>query len=189
MPYRNGTYIAFDGQGTADPTESDLKYLGLLRSWNKNKNYVLHYYDSHLKTNKVMDSSTRKTLEARLMERMRNSKNMLIILSEDTNYDRGMLNFEIEKAVDVYDIPLIIAYAGCNSLISATKYSNSWPQALKERITNGTAKAIHIAFKEKAIMAAISRFTVHSQGNDVLKSSLTVYTKETYKSWGYWGQN
>ena len=45
MPYRNGTYIAFDGQGTADPTESDLKYLGLLRSWNKNKNYVLHYYE------------------------------------------------------------------------------------------------------------------------------------------------
>ena len=184
MPYRNGTYIAFDGQGTADPTESDLKYLGLLRSWNKNKNYVLHYYDSHLKTNKVMDSSTR-----RLMERMRNSKNMLIILSEDTNYDRGMLNFEIEKAVDVYEIPLIIAYTGCDSLLNARKYSDRWPKALKERITNGTVKAIHIAFKEKAIMAAISRFTVHSQGNDELKSSLTVYTKETYKSWGYWGQN
>ena len=31
MPYRNGTYIAFDGQVTADPTESDLKYLGLLQ--------------------------------------------------------------------------------------------------------------------------------------------------------------
>lgn len=101
MPYRNGTYIAFDGQGTTNPTESDLKYLGLLRSWNKNKNCVLNYYDSHLKTYKVLDSSTRVTLESRLMERMRISKNMLVILSEDTNYNRGMLNFEIEKAVDV----------------------------------------------------------------------------------------
>ena len=38
MAYRNGTYVAFDGQGTTDPTQSDLKYLGLLRSWNNSKN-------------------------------------------------------------------------------------------------------------------------------------------------------
>ena len=138
-----------------------------------------------IQDHKVLDSSSRKTLEARLMERMRNSKNMLIILSEDTNYDRGMLNFEIEKAVDVYEIPLIIAYTGCDSLLKARKYSDRWPKALKERITNGTAKAIHIAFKEKAIMAAISQFTVHSQGDDELKTSLGVYSEETYISWGY----
>ena len=39
MAYRNGTYIAFDGQGKTDPTQSDLKYLGLLRSWDKNSNF------------------------------------------------------------------------------------------------------------------------------------------------------
>lgn len=185
MPYRNGTYVAFDGQGTADPTESDLKYLGLLRSWNKNKNYELNYSDSHLKTYKVLDTSTKKTLETRLMERMRNSKNMLIILSNDTNYDRGMLNFEIEKAVDLYKIPLIIAYTGCESLLNVERYSGRWPKALKERITNGTAKAIHIAFKEKAIMSAISRFTVHSKGENELTSPLNVYSKDAYVSWGY----
>ena len=26
MAYRNGTYVAFDGQGTTNPTQSDLKY-------------------------------------------------------------------------------------------------------------------------------------------------------------------
>ena len=185
MPYRNGTYIAFDGQGTADPTESDLKYLGILRSWNKSKNYILNYHDSHLKTYKVLDSSSRKTLEARLMERMRNSKNVLIILSKDTNYDRGMLNFEIEKAVDVYKLPLIIAYTDCDYLLNASNYSNRWPKALKERIANGTAKAIHIAFKEKAIMAAISQFSVHSQGDDKLETSFCVYSENTYINWGY----
>lgn len=187
MPYRNGTYIAFDGQGTADPTESDLKYLGILRSWNKSKNYILNYHDSHLKTYKVLDSSSRKTLESRLMERMRNSKNMLIILSEDTNYDRGMLNFEIEKAVDVYKLPLIIAYTDCDYLLNARKYSNRWPKALKDRIANRTAKAIHIAFKEKAIMEAISKFSVHNTGNDALTTALHTYTKESYISWGYLG--
>ena len=50
MSYRNGTYIAFDGQGTTDPTQSDLKYLGLLRSWDKNKSFDFHYIDSHKKS-------------------------------------------------------------------------------------------------------------------------------------------
>ena len=185
MPYRNGTYIAFDGQGTADPTESDLKYLGILRSWNKSKNYILNYHDSHLKTYKVLDSSSRKTLEARLMERMRNSKNVLIILSKDTNYDRGMLNFEIEKAVDYYEIPLIVAYVGYEYILAPAKLSELWPKALSERISNGTAKCIHIPFKEKAIMSAISQFSVHSTGDDILTSPYTIYTEQTYVNWGY----
>ena len=37
MAYRNGTYIAFDGQGTTDPTKSDMKYYGLLQRWNSSK--------------------------------------------------------------------------------------------------------------------------------------------------------
>ena len=185
MPYRNGTYIAFDGQGTTVPTESDLRYLGLLRSWNKNKNYDLKYYDSHLKTYKVLDSSTRETLESRLMERMRNSKNMLIILSEATNYNRGMLNFEIEKAVDIYALPIIVAYTECEYLLEPEKYLSRWPKALKERIDNDTVKAIHVPFKEKAIMCAISQFSVHNSSEEELTSSLCTYTEKTYRSWGY----
>ena len=34
MVYRNGTYVAFDGNGTTDPTQGDLKYYALLKSWN-----------------------------------------------------------------------------------------------------------------------------------------------------------
>lgn len=32
MAYRNGTYVAFDGNGQNDPTKGDLKYLGILRA-------------------------------------------------------------------------------------------------------------------------------------------------------------
>lgn len=56
---------------------------------------------------------------------------------------------------------------------------------MKERIANGTAKAIRIAFKEKAIMAAISQFSVHSQGDDILETSFCLYSEDTYISWGY----
>ena len=30
MAYRNGTYVAFDGNGQVDPTKGDLKYPGVL---------------------------------------------------------------------------------------------------------------------------------------------------------------
>jgi hypothetical protein len=185
MAYRNGTYVAFDGQGTTDPSQSDMKYYGLLQSWNTGKNYELNFSDSHKKTYQVQDSSLRKTLENRLLERMRNSKNMLLILSQETNYDRGMLNFEIEKAVDYYKIPIIVAYTGCDYLLDAKKYANRWPKALDERIYNNTVKAIHIPFKEKAIMEAISQFSVNSTGADELSGSLCTYKESVYIKWGY----
>lgn len=74
-----------------------------------------------------------------------------------------MLNFEIEKAVDYYEIPLIVAYVGCEYILASVKLSELWPKALGERISNGTAKCIHIPFNEKAIMAAISQLTYTAQ--------------------------
>lgn len=128
MSYRNGTYVAFDGNDTTDPTKSDMKYYGLLQSWNSNKNIEFSFSDSHKKTYQVNDSSQIETLKARLQERMRNSKNMLIIISEDTNWNRGMLNFEIEKAVDYYNIPLIIAYAKYNKIRDVDSLSEKCPK-------------------------------------------------------------
>lgn len=129
--------------------------------------------------------SIKENLMIWIKERLHNSKNMLLILSNDTNYDRGMLNFEIEKAVDVYGLPIIVAYTECDYLLDARAYSNRWPKALINRIADGSLRAIHIAFKEKAIMSAISQFSVHSTGDDILTGSLHTYAKEAYQSWNY----
>ncbi|WP_394339167.1 TIR domain-containing protein [Methanosarcina sp. UBA411] len=77
----NGTYIAFDGLGQTNPTLSDFKYYGTIQAWNENKNIDFKYVDSHDKTCAVRDSSLRTNLEARIRERLSNSKNMVVILS------------------------------------------------------------------------------------------------------------
>lgn len=182
MAYRNGTYVAFDGNGTTNPTEGDMKYYGLLQRWNSSRKFQLSFSDSHKKTYQVRDSSTKKVLEARLLERMRNSKNMILIISDDTNWDRGMLNFEIEKAIDLYEIPIIVAYAGENSVINPVQLSSKWPKALYERIVNKTAKCIHIPFREKAIATAIGQFSI-SNINEL--TALSYYGIDTYRNWGY----
>lgn len=181
MSYRNGTYVAFDGNDTTDPTKSDMKYYGILQSWNLNKNIDFTFSDSHKKTYQVKDSSSIKTLKSRLLERMKDSKNMIIIISDDTNWDRGMLNYEIEEAVDYYKLPLIIAYAKYTKIRNASLLSEKWPKALKERINNGTAKCIHVPLKKEPILDAISQFSVNSKYPNTSKN---VYSEKAYEDWG-----
>ncbi|MBC1888118.1 hypothetical protein HCA63_07125 [Listeria booriae] len=185
MVYRNGTYVAFDGQDTTDPTKSDMKYYGLLQKWNQTKGNNLKFSDSHKKTYRVLNTSSRITLQTRLIERLKQSKNMLIIISKETAWDRGMLNFEIEKAIDIYELPLIIAYAGQDSIPNPSQLSGLWPKELATRISSNSAKCIHIPFREKAIMSAISQFSIHSTGQNVLNGPLIVYSDEAYRGWGY----
>jgi hypothetical protein len=184
MANRTGTYVAFDGNGTNDPTKGDLKYYGLVQIWNKSNKFDLKFSDSHKKTHQVKDNSTISTLQSRLMERMRSSKNMLLIISDDTNYDRGMLNFEIEKVIDLYKLPIIVAYTGYDYILNPSLLNKKWPKALEERINNNTAKCIHIAFKEKAIAAAVSQFNIHEK-EDQLTQPLHFYNESAYKGWGY----
>lgn len=184
MSYKNGTYVAFDGNDTTNPTKGDMKYYGLLQIWNKSKNFTLNFSDSHKKTYQVRDGSLPLTLQTRLLERMRGSKNMLLIISDDTSWNRGMLNFEIEKAVDYYKLPIIIAYTGYEFVLNPYSFENKWPKALYDRIKNQSANCIHIPFKEKAIGAAVSQFSIHNQ-EDKLTQPDTIYTEETYKKWGY----
>ena len=54
---RTGTYVAFDGQGSTDPTESDIHYFNLLKAWNKSGSIDFRFTNSHEKTYQVRDSS------------------------------------------------------------------------------------------------------------------------------------
>ncbi|WP_094228428.1 TIR domain-containing protein [Methanolobus psychrotolerans] len=178
MAYRNGTYIAFDGLGQVNPTYSDFRYYGLIEAWAKNKNIHFKYINSHDKTCAVRDSSLRSTLEARIRERLSKSKNMVVILSSDTRKTGSMLSYEIEKAVDYYKIPLIIAYVDYKIVAEPSQLFNYWPNSLSARIGNGTVKAIHVPFIRDAIIDAISQFSV----SKLPKSSLSYYNKEAHRN-------
>lgn len=169
MAYRNGIYAAFDGQGTTNPTESDIKYFRLLKIWAQEKEEDFRYTDSHEKTSAVRDSSKKETLQRVLRERLSHSKVMFLILSHDTNFDRGFLNYEIEKALDTYSLPLIIAYPN----IKDTKITNQWsalearwPKALKQRLNDSSRKDIsclHIHFNKEMAKRALGHMTVHDK--------------------------
>ena len=181
--YRTGTYVAFDGQGTTNPTESDIRYYNILKAWDQSRSIDFKFINSHEKTYQVRDSSLKTTLLKRLEERLSASKNFLLIISDKTNFDRGILNWEIEKAVDCYELPIIVAYPGFSKIISPDDLSYMWPKALALRIDNRKAHCIHIPFIKEPVLDAIRQFSVV---NDKYPKggALGYYSDETYRRWG-----
>jgi len=182
MVYRTGTYIAFDGLGKANPAESDFRYYATIQGWSKLKTTAFNLTNSHEKASAVRDTSKLETLRASIRQRLASSKNMLVILSDDTRKQGSVLSWEIEKAVDQYKLPLIVAYTGYNSILEPKSLANRWPSTLAERINDKSASAIHIPFKRDAMFDAIGRFTVN--GEDI-GGSLQFYTEAAHRGWGY----
>ena len=127
MANRTGTYIAFDGLGETDPTKSDFRYYATIKAWNASNSIDFNYVDSHDKTDAVRDSSKKATLQNRIQERLRASKNALVILSSDTRKSGSMLSYEIEQAVDTYTLPLIITYTDYAVVLQPNLLSGYWP--------------------------------------------------------------
>jgi hypothetical protein len=182
MVNRTGTYFAFDGLGETDPAKSDFKYYVTVQGWSAASHIEFKFVDSHDKASAVRDSSKLATLQASIRERLAGSKNMVIIVSGSTRTTGSVLSWEVEKAVDYYDLPLIIAYAGCEVMTNPEAYSSRWPETLASRIQSGNAKAIHIPFKKDAMLNAIRRFDVNGEK---MSGSLVHYSEEAHRSWGY----
>lgn len=177
MAYRNGIYVAFNGCSTTDPTKSDIKYFNLMKAWDSNNNIDFSFTNSHEKTAAVNDSSKMMTLKSRLQERMRNSKSMLLIITENSNANRGLLGWEIEKCVKTYDLPIIVVYTMCSGNITSTNlYQKYWPEKLKNFIDKDEVKTIHIPFKKEIVLRAISDFSV----NNMPTYTVTVYKESLY---------
>lgn len=179
MAYRNGTYVAFDGLSEHNPANSDFKHYAILKAWNANGNIDFKFINSHEKTAAVRDTSKRTTLEARIRERLANSKNMLVLLSDDTRKTGSMLSYEIEKAVDTYHLPLIVAYVNYMIVSQPRALSDCWPDALKSRIDNGNAKAIHIPFIKEAVLYGINQFNCEH----LPSGTLLTFTESAQRSW------
>jgi hypothetical protein len=182
MAYRNGTYVAFHAGGTTDPTASDMKYYNTIRMWSASKKVDFNLINSHEKTSCVRDSSSRETLRRALVARLNNSKQMVLILTETTKNDTDWVPFEISHAVDNCQIPIIAAYPDYQSILAPAQLSDYWPAALYARIASGTARVMHIPFKQAPILDAIEYITVFNK--EYPKDGYGYYNRETHVHWG-----
>src|SRR5580765_1941364 len=136
MAYRNGNYTAFY---VAEPFNSsslganatkDFQYYNTLRMW-KGADVTFPFVDSHDKTYSVRDGSDwESTLKPRLRERLRSSKNIILILSSITK-NSSALREEIEYGINDQGLPVIVIYPEYN-----TKESLLVNGSLKQAVKN-----------------------------------------------------
>lgn len=180
MAYRNGTYIAFHAQGTNQPGKSDMDYYNLMKAWSAKTDDDFTIVNSHEKASCVRDTSKKTTLRASLLERLRNSKNMVLIIGQTTKLDTDWVPFEIEKAIDTYKIPIIATYPDYEYITAPAELRTLWPKALEQRIDNQSARVLHIPFKKDPLKTAIGQFHI----TNLPSGSLSYYTRDAYVNWG-----
>ena len=181
MAYRSGTYVAFHAAGTPNPIESDMKYYRMLTAWHEHDGIEFRMVNSHEKAAAVRDGSSKARLKDVLAERLRNSKNMVLILTPTTRLDTDWIPFEIEYAVDSCEIPIIAAYPAYDYIGAPAQLSALWPAALADRIRNQSAHVIHVPFKRLPLNDAIGQFSHNAYP---LNAGLGFYSVEAYKSFG-----
>lgn len=161
------TYIAFDAIGVADPTNSNLHYFHQLSDWQKGFpkrfdfvnmpeiNFSAEHQD-------LLDS----TLKHRLLKRMAEADNALVIVSPVTNTESEILNWQISRCVNRFHLPVIIAYAGLDVVDDSTikDYWTWLPNKFKKYITrNSWARMAHVPFTRDKIERAIATYSLANQ--------------------------
>lgn len=99
MPYRNKTYIAFDG-------DNDIRYYNLMKAWKQSDNTSFNFYDAH-DLNTARDTSQTESIKRQLAARMANSKVFILLLGEKTRYLTRFVKWEVEHALYL-DLPIIV---------------------------------------------------------------------------------
>ncbi|RYZ60733.1 MAG: hypothetical protein EOP09_20810 [Proteobacteria bacterium] len=156
-----------------------------MKAWTAKNDDSFAMCNSHEKTAAVRDSSSRERLATVLLERLKNSKNMVLIIGETTQLDDDWVPFEISRAVDRFKIPIIAAYTGIAYPIrDPSGLRPKWPNSLATRIDNGTAHVIHIPFKKPPLLDAIGQFSHNALPKG---GGLGRYNDQAYVSFGITG--
>jgi len=167
MAYRNGNYTAFyvaepfePGSLGADATK-DFLYYNTLRMW-KGKDATFPFVDAHDKTYSVRDDSDWEiTLKPRLRKRLRNSKNIILILSSITSNSRA-LREEIDYGINDQELPVIVIYPEystkesllVNGAIRQT-VKDLWDNLPIFRNSMGKVPTLHVPMKKEVISQAL----------------------------------
>ena len=108
MRYRNGNYCAFyveepfNQNNLGASATPDFATYNILKAW-KRADGMFPFIDSHEQNYNVRDNSDwETTLKPRLRERIRNSKNIVLILSDITRNSRA-LREEIDYGINIED--------------------------------------------------------------------------------------
>ena len=152
MAYKNGNYIAFVGCGTTDVSKNDRGLFEIVKIWGEEKGFK--FVNSHDKTYQVKDTSSKETLYSRLRERLNNSKNMVLLVSEKTRkYCSEILEYELNYGISK-SLPIIVVIKDYDTIKNVDyQHKRLLPKILEDNLNN--IPTLFIPFKKNALKKAL----------------------------------
>lgn len=148
----------------------DFCYYNILKAW-KWENVSFPFYDAHDTTYNVRDNSDwDSTLKPRLHERLRNSKNLILLLSRNTKNSRA-LREEIDYGINQLHLPVIVIYPDfktkeslSNNNLLKSDIKLLWDNLPIFRDSKDQVPVLHVPMDKNLIRQALNRtdFTVQS---------------------------
>ncbi|MBR3022512.1 MAG: hypothetical protein IKH59_09145 [Bacteroidaceae bacterium] len=140
----------------------DFVYYNMLRAW-KGMDRSFPFNDAHETTYNVRDNSSWElTLKPRLHQRLRNSKNIILFLSENTCNSKA-LREEIDYGINVLGLPVIVVYPDfeCNSSIIDNNKFNERVKALWDKLpmfrdNKHKIPTLHVPMNKESITASLN---------------------------------
>ena len=137
MAYRNKTYVCFDA-------DSDIRFYNLMKAWKENGTHPFNFHNAH-DLNNLRQNTSDEQIYKKLLERLKNTKVMIVLIGGKTKNLYKFVRWEIEYAIDT-DLPIIAV-----NLNKKNKMDNELcPPILKDKL------AIHVPFYQSNINYALN---------------------------------
>ncbi|HAT9591196.1 TPA: molecular chaperone Tir [Legionella pneumophila subsp. pneumophila] len=142
MAYRNKTYVAFASE--------DISYYRLMEAWKKNTHIDFNFFNAH-DLYLALDTSQPDTIRRRLRERLNNSKQIVMLVSnylkKKSCQSNSFLYYEIET---IKKLNLPVVFANLNQ--SRISQNENLPSQLSELYT------ISVSFQPNIIQYALDNY-------------------------------
>ena len=166
MPYRNKTYVCFDG-------DNDIRYYWLMKAWKQNDGFSFNFFDAH-DLNTARDTSLTASIRNQLRIRLNHSKIMIVLIGEKTRYLYRFVRWEMEQALDL-GIPII----GVNLNGLRQQDSVRCPPVIRDEL------AVYVSFNAAIVQYALENWSSsHNLYEQQGKSGAYYYTQQVYSRLG-----
>ncbi len=168
MAYRNKTFVSFASE--------DIVQYRLMRAWRENKHIEFDFHDAH-DLNTALDTSQPDTIRRRLRERLANTKQVVLLVGDDTRAVAGrpsrFLYYEVEV---IARLALPVVFANLNG--SRVVQSGRLPQRLVAQYT------MSVSFQPTIIKYALDDFVARYDSEKAAKASPHHYKSSVYTDLG-----
>ena len=166
MSYRNKTYVAFASE--------DITKYRLMEAWRENKHIDFSFYDAH-DIYKTWDSSQRETIKRKLRERLKNTKQAVLLGSKHAKRKGGdgtsFLAYEVAVLTEL-KLPVVIANLDGDRNIDK--------DFIPKPFLDADYYTLSVSFQPAIIKKALDEYAPQYAKSN--KTGPHSYTKKTYQS-------